>query len=348
MLRVHFTAQDLVRVRIATTADPLWETVNGFQLLRKREAATVFGQWRRLTGPRLSSASSRMLAPLLPAYGYFPDFLTPVLPGGPSLEAAIDAIASTPRRQLRHDLTVLATERRLPPWVSALAAGEVETLHRLGEAFRVCHREAVAPVWSRIRAHVDADRAARGQAFLAGGVEGVLRSLGPAFRWRPPVLEADYPVEQDLHLDGRGLLLQPSFFCWRMPVTFVDGALSPVLVYPVRPGPGWLEDVPGGAPRARDGARDGEAGGGLGPLIGRTRAALLDAVRGGCSTGDLARRLGVSASAVSQHVAVLREAGLLVSSRKAQHVLHTITPEGRALLRAPRRPVEALVPRPPV
>jgi len=57
--------------------------------------------------------------------------------------------------------------------------------------------------------------------------------LTPLFRWRWPVLEAPYPLDKDVHLAGRGLLLVPSYFCRRMPVTFADPGLPPVLVYPI-------------------------------------------------------------------------------------------------------------------
>ncbi len=50
-------------------------------------------------------------------------------------------------------------------------------------------------------------------------------------------------------------------------------------------------------------------------------------------------RLGISGAAVSQHTAVLRRAGLLVSVRRSKNVLHTITPTGRALIEGARASV---------
>jgi DNA-binding transcriptional ArsR family regulator len=55
-------------------------------------------------------------------------------------------------------------------------------------------------------------------------------------------------------------------------------------------------------------------------------------VNDGCSTGEVARRLHISAAAASQHTTVLRNAGLLVSRRDRNSVLHTLTPLGRAML----------------
>lgn len=330
MLRMHFTADDIARVRVAAAPDHLWEITNSFQVLISRDDMPAFADWRRLVGPRLGPAD-RLLTALLPSRGYSPDFLTPG-PGGPELESAVDTVLSTPRAVLRGDLAVLADSpsrrrRPLPAAVRALAGGEPEALRRLGSALHAYHRRALAPFLPHIRAQVDADRAARARAVMDGGTQGLLASFRPVLRWKPPVLEADYPVERELQLEGRGLVLQPSFFCSRIPVMLAAPSpdLTPVLVYPIQHTLGWA--------RQRSAAeRDAD----LGLLLGRTRAALLEDVVTGRTTGELARRLGISDAAVSQHTAVLRRAGLLLSVRHRRHVLHTITPAGLALLDRPR------------
>ena len=144
-------------------------------------------------------------------------------------------------------------------------------------------------------------------------------------RWRAPVLEADYPVDRDLHLDGRGLLLQPSYFCRGTPVVYRDPQLPPVLVYPVT-----HPRRPGRRASRRPLARPS--------FVGHTRSAVLQAIGDGCTTSELARRAGVSMASASQHACVLREAGLVPTLRHGSAVLHTLTPLGGALLgAAPQR-----------
>ncbi|WP_406482308.1 winged helix-turn-helix domain-containing protein [Streptomyces sp. NBC_01615] len=128
-------------------------------------------------------------------------------------------------------------------------------------------------------------------------------------------------MSRDIHLAGRGLLLVPSVFCWRTPVTLIDPLLPPVLVYPVSRETGWSAL-----------AAPADCHNALEALLGRTRAAALTALANGCTTGELARRIGVSAPTASQHAAVLRDASLIVSVRMRNRVLHTLTPLGRALL----------------
>ncbi|WP_409055725.1 ArsR/SmtB family transcription factor [Streptomyces sp. SYP-A7185] len=326
MLRVYFTAEDLARVRVASGPDFLWEISNSVQTLQRRDGARVFGQWRRWARPRLSD-SCRLLSPLLPPHGCSPDFLTPTHGAGETLHAAVDTLVRTPRPRLRTDLTRVAASRPLPGWTEALAQGDTDALRRLGRALHTYHLEALAPFWPRIHAQIDADRILRLHSLLDGGTDGLLAGLGPQLRWCPPVLEADYPVDQELRLDGRGLTLQPSFFCWPTPVTLADGELPPVLVYPIDHAADWT----GPASRPTPPGLPGE--GALGPLIGQTRAAVLKAARTGASTVELARLLAVTHPAISQHVKVLRAAGLLTTVRGAGRSLHVATAEGRALLR---------------
>lgn len=306
---------------MAARPDVLWETILSFHRLRERRRAQTFGEWRSETRVRLNG-ETRLLAALVPPRGYFPDFLTPP-EGGCGLDAGLEALRATPPARMHSELALAAAGRAampvLPGRLSALAEGRPEALARLVGALRSYHRAAIEPYWPHIQATVEADRVVRGRALLDGGAGELLDSLPPVLRWRPPVLEADYPVERELRLDGRGLLLQPSFFCRGNPVVYRDAALPPVLVYPA---------AHSSAPVFGD---TGDPS--LGRLVGHTRSAVLQAIRYGCTTSELARRAGVSLASASQHAAVLREAGLVVTLRHGNAVLHTVTPLGAALLR---------------
>lgn len=316
MLRIHMSGVDLSKVRMATRPDALWETILSFHRLRDRRGSKVFGEWRKETRPRLDG-EVHPLAAVIPPRGYFPDFLTPsqetAEPYG--IDAGMEALRDTPTRRIRAELALLSAERREAGRVPHRRVG---SLDRLIGALRSYHRAAIEPYWPHIQASVEADRAVRGRALLDGGAEELLASLPPTIRWRAPVLEADYPVDRELHLDGRGLLLQPSFFCRVTPVVLRDPRLPPVLVYPVthsrapvfaEPGP-WL-----------------------GRLLGHTRSTVLSVIGNGCTTSELARRAGVSLASASQHACVLREAGLIHTLRHGSSVLHTLTPLGGSLLR---------------
>ncbi|MGC3859736.1 ArsR/SmtB family transcription factor [Micromonospora chersina] len=331
MLKVIFSREDILRTRVAPAADPVWELVLSLHLLQGRGRDPLLTEWRRTVarGLRTDSAAERyrLLLALNPPRGYFPDFLTPYA-SKDGLEAGLEAVRGTPADMLRRDLTLLAEENTLPPSATALARGEPEVLHHLTDSMLRYQSLAVTPYWSRIQAAVEADRARRARALLDGGAEGLLASLRPSMRWDGEVLEVlDYPDSRELHLDGRGLLLVPSFFCARTPVALLDPSLPPVLVYPV-------DRLGGLMPEAGAGHADAAQREALAALLGRTRAGVLEAADEGCTTGEVARRLRISAAAASQHTTVLRNAGLLVSHRDRNTVLHTLTPLGRAVLDA--------------
>ncbi|MGW5667190.1 ArsR/SmtB family transcription factor [Micromonospora sp. NPDC003776] len=317
MLRIHFTAEDFGRVRVLSQPDPMWETVLSIFRLRDRGLPLVFHHWRRAAAQACSRDDLAMLSALVPG-GYFPDFLTPS-EGQLGLDAGIEALLSTPRSRFRAELGILASRHRLPSWAGQLAAGDREAVHRLADAIRGHFRCAVEPYWEQARAHVDADRARRSRAFLDGGGEGLLRSYLPMMRWSSPVLSVDVHHDQDLHLDGRGLLLVPSFISMNTPDFLHDRTLPQVLVYPVEHS--LAVSAAALAPRVS-----------LARLIGDTRTAVLESIGEGSSTGELARRVGVSAASISQHTAVLRSAGLIRTGRVGKTVLHTLTPLGNALL----------------
>ncbi|MEO3977962.1 helix-turn-helix domain-containing protein [Streptomyces sp. CAU 1734] len=277
--------------------------------------------WRgRLRGTLAPAARPLLL--LAPPRGYSPDFLTPA-EGVACAESGIEAILSVPRTRLRMDMATLGREQQLPSWARVLADGRPEALRGLGSALRQYHRQALRPHWRQIAATVDADRAARAGAFLAGGTDGLLASLHPAITWEPPVLRVRYPVDRDLHLQGRGLRLVPSFFCRGKPICLRDAELTPVLVYPVVRTLGALDQIaatPGTDTLAR--------------LLGRTRAATLCMIAGSeHTTGhEIARRLEISPASASEHATVLRDAGLIRSLRVRNTIRHALTPLGMELL----------------
>lgn len=319
VLRIWLDSEDLGRLRVARGPHALWETVLSLQALQTGERPALAG-WRERTLARLTTApllnAVRILRPLVPTRGYLPDFLTPP-DGGGSLSAGVAAVVRTRARRVARELELLAAEGHAPSAALRMADGR---LTGIGEALTLYHDGVLAPYAIRMQALVDADRALRARAMLDGGVEGLLDTLRPVIRRGGPLLlEADYPVDQDLCLDGRGLLLVPSVFCRHYPITLRDTSLPPTLVYPIG------RD---GDPEEDDGVDDA-----LDALMGGTRGKVLrylDEV--GCSTTELAGRLGISIASASQHASVLRRNGLVVSRRSGRTMLHRRTVLGEALI----------------
>ncbi|XUL85695.1 ArsR/SmtB family transcription factor [Streptomyces galilaeus] len=323
MLRIHFTSRDLQSIRVARQPHALWELVCGVCRLDSRQGALEFGHWRRSVRDRLAvdPRAGRALSPLrtlIPPVGYIPDFLTPSVTGG-GLAGGLDEVRATSRTRLTSELSRLAESRPLPSWVSTLDRPGTKALGALTRALELSCGTLLEPYWPRVQAAVGDDVDLRSRALLDGGTSALLNSLRPHARWHAPVLEVDYPVDRDLHLEGRGLLLVPSYFCWRRPTALADPTLGPVLVYPVAKQP--LEIV-------RE-SRDG-----LERLLGRTRTVVLAhlARHGARTTSEVASAANIALPSASYQLGVLRDGGLIASHRDGQFVRHSATPLGLRLL----------------
>ncbi|CBG68175.1 conserved hypothetical protein [Streptomyces scabiei 87.22] len=326
MLRFHFTPEDLTKVRVATEPHALWEIAVSLHRLQTREGRWAYAPWFRdarvaLRRAGLEQTVKSFLLPLFPRAGYFPDFLTPP-EGTQGLDAGLDAVLATPDTRVAGEVELLDRAVGAPAWTRRL--GERGMREQLVCALRAYHHAVIAPHEEHIQQRLHAERARHAHTLFHAGTGGMLDQLGPTVRWRSPVLEiAPYPDHRDVSLDGRGLLLIPSHFCWHAPIALADPGLPPVLLYP-------LHHLPA-TTRALDSPS-------LNALLGTTRAAILRAGATGCTTTEAAHRAGVTPTTASHHTAVLRDAGLINSHRHANTVLHTLTPLGAALLeRKPRQ-----------
>lgn len=320
MYRIHLTAQDMSRVRLLPTLGPMSEALQSLKVLRHERASLVFGGWRRHVYDAMGY-ELRGLSSLMPAAGPPLDLVSVAGPGR-SMAESVDAVLSADRASVRMELDYYVSRHHRTPDDLRDIVGDTDARARLLDRLSIYHQVAVEPMWSTITAHLDADSAGRARTILAGGVEALLSTLHPRVRWDAPVVQLLDCSDGDFHLDGRGLVLAPSFFR-RQPATLYDAAGNCVLSYPVSievDGSGAFWGI--GSPERT-----------LANLLGRTRALLLTAIGDGITgTGELALRAGTSAAAVSQHTKVLREAGLILTRRYGPSVRHTLTARGTALL----------------
>jgi DNA-binding transcriptional ArsR family regulator len=313
---------ELLGLRFARS--PLAETVGALRTLREPRRHAVHLPWLRSVDRDAVAGASALLAPLTPARGACPAFLTPVPPGPCTpIDDELDSVAATLPEVVRADLLWCAAHPLTRPEVRAalraMAADPGPTLRAVVAAQRTCWRHLVAPYWTRIDDLLGADIAHRTARLGADGVGAVLGSLHGDLTWEPDVLTVHRGHDGDHDLRGRGLVLMPAVFGWPMTIALTER--QPVLVYPAR-GVGTLDPPP----------RERGRGAALGALVGRSRARLLVLLDDEASGATLARRAGLGAPATSVHLAVLREAGLVTSRREGREVRYRRTALGRSLL----------------
>ena len=328
MIRLHFSATDLRRITLAPRPEALFETALSVRLLlgtpnRPPGSDAARARWRRAMNGTPADLAG-ILPDLVRQTPYLPDFL--LQPALPTFDDAVQSARSTPAAQLHQDLAPLIEPPRtphVPPHIAppaparlrALADGDLPARDAFAADLHRYHASAIASLWPQITATATADRALRAEMLLRGGVDALLTTLNPTWRWQPPTLHLPSARDTDIPLCGRGLLLLPSYFTVTPLVRYHPDEAT-VLLYPMH-----HPTEPASAPH--------EA---LTSLLGRTRAAVLAGLRSPATTTALAERTNISLAGASQHATVLRHAGLITTQRTGTTVLHTLTPLGHALL----------------
>jgi DNA-binding transcriptional ArsR family regulator len=293
-------------------------------MLQVADAPLQFGSWRRRMRRQLRQAGIGPLVELAPPAGYSPDFLTPTSFHS-EVDEAVNEVMSAPRAVVKHNVSLLVAQQPVGSCVRQLSEARSADLVQLGNLVRRYHQMAIEPYWDQLSGRVRADHQIRVGRLASGGLERLFTELHPAVRWRPPILEVSGFRPSEIWLRGRGLRLQPSYFCWGVPTKLRDSQLAQVLVYPIQDQSLPLEigTDPAVALRSNDAVT---------ALIGRTRASALQMAVEGSSTTRIAAQCGISPSSASYQTAILRDAGLLRTIRTGKSVTHLTTPLGLALL----------------
>jgi biotin operon repressor len=297
--RIRFTAEDLLQTRFVTRPAPLLELSLTIASVRRRDP--LFARMS-YAGPMTEFVRPNGTAPL---------FLDPMTVG---LADGLDRVLSTPRDYVRSELRLFPATA----WARRLYDFDQDAWRMLSQALTTAHAALVQPNWERRCLGLRGDVAWRGQIITEEGIKAALCTLVPGTQWRSGTLHVPAARDSDVELGGRGLVLYPCVG-WTGHVLFgdsPDGARC--MFYPaITPLP--LVDANGG-------------GDPIAELLGRTRAAVLQAATEPHTTAALARELGISAASASAHAKTLRAAGLLTSERAGKAVFHSASPLGHRLL----------------
>lgn len=324
--RVHFTAQDLARTRVAMTIGVAAETFESVRLLRDPGAAPALRRWKSSVRGRLGQQIAP-LAALMPGRGSLIDAMS-LMGDTASIDEAVDNLIAAPRALLRLELGHIEFHPAHRSWARHLMDGDKEARLQVAAALRACHTVTVAPFWSSVCSRLSQSRAAYAALMADGGVELLLTTLcGPSARWRAPVLEVAHAHDANIHLGGRGLVIAPTIFT-TPPVELLCPPLDPARA-PTLAVPHLTEAALDTTLREGTGKSSAQP---LGDLLGHTRAAVLRAAVGGSGTTELARRVNISPATASHHATVLRNARLITTRQTGKAVLHTVTSLGTDLL----------------
>jgi DNA-binding transcriptional ArsR family regulator len=317
MLVLRFGPGDLANVRFAIS--PLMELHRSVRALDDPGAQAIHLPWIAAARESTRDVDLDLLRTLQPRGTYSPDFIHPP-PRSPltELEDELAEMLTTPADEVRAEIGRLGSRKILRPFLEEPDAA----LSALADVIRGYWRRALEPHWERLRGLLRGDVLYRGRRLADGGARFLFADLHPEARFEQGELRVEKPWHAKLALDGRGLLLVPSAFTWPVISAITEPPWQPTLMYPAR-GVGLLWEPAETATPAS-----------LRALLGHRRAAVLAALDAPRPTSEVAQRLGLSAPSVSQHLGVLKAAGLVHASRVGRLVMYARTQRGDVLLGA--------------
>lgn len=314
MLRYLLTEDDVGAVRFGIS--PLSELALSLRAIQYPARFPLQLGWLRRTEAARARLDLRTLDGLINERMWTPDFLNP-RPESPltRIEDEFATLLATPSGAFRADL--IAVHGRVP---DVFAGATSPALRRIVRALRQLWETCFEPYWPRMRAVLEADIVYRGRQIAQAGVAAMLNGLSSRISYEHGVVSVQLsdPRDRTYPIDGNGLTLVPTLFTRRASAPVGEG--PPMIMYSAR-GQGALWE----AERIANPAA-------VAAVLGETRAHLLAALGDPASSTELGVRLGVTASAVNQHLRVLRDAGLLVRTRYGRSVLYLRSELGTALL----------------
>jgi len=322
-IRIHLSALDLSRTRFAFS--PLWETVMGYRALQDPSRFAIHLPWILEARDATRHLDLTAMNTLWPAKGYMPDFLTPPPHTPlPDFEAELHTLLETDPDTVRREVRLtFAPHGVVPASAQPFLDHPTEALERLVEGVHAFWTAALEPYWPRLRAMLESDVLLRARNLALGGFDALFRDLNPLVRFGDGVLELDNSLcegEGEVYPGGRGLLLMPSAFVWPRWNSITGEGWQPTLAYTPRGVANlWSSQPP-------------QTGQALELLLGRSRAEVLLSLEPPSSTLEIAHRLKLAPGGVSEHLTLLRQAGLVETHRSGRFVIYRLSPTGTALL----------------
>jgi len=259
------------------------------------------------------SLGSGKLVPLINrAHPDAPAFLPLAIAGdgaaSPTFEQELDQLRATPPHLLGYRLaTTPVRTDEADRLIRGLRNQEDASLRAVVDGLLALYRATLMPDWPAIAERLQRDVSMRRSQIQQHGTLPMLTNLHSDITWRPRTAPGG---------PGRGLILAPCLFGQQRAHGGPGADGTQVVIYPTAD-----LDEPYTAPEDH-----------LAALLGAGRAAVLRSLRVPASTSGLARRLGISAPMASHHATLLRNAGLVSTTREGKSVRHELTVVGRQLV----------------
>jgi len=313
---LRFSSEALSACRFAIS--PLNETMSAVRQLAAAPGNGYHAPWMRAIEPALERLDITPLALLSPRRTYGPDFLSPApRTASTTFAAELATVRATPAARVRREIDRCLSERfgsTAPPSAHPLLRRGQAARELCADALQAAWDALVEPWWPQIHQTLEADIAYRSRLVADAGLTAALTDLHPRLTWTGHTLHVDIRSRQQLQVGLEGIVLVPSAF-GSLGVSYEPPSIS----YTAR-GIAALWAGPAASPEP------------LARLLGARRADILLNLDVPASTTGLAARCHLPLSSISEHLAVLRAAGLVSTHRTGRRLQHARTPLGAALV----------------
>ncbi|MFI7030388.1 DUF5937 family protein [Microbispora rosea] len=297
---------------------PIHEVVSLARLLTEPQRHPMFHPWLRRRRHRLSGLDLTALTVFMADGAYRPDFLDPSpMSSEPTFDEGMDALLSTPADQVYAELADAAAGREAETG-RRLLGDPARTRGEAADAVRRLWKAAVEPEWPSMRQALRAEMLDRALQVNREGLRTVLPRLHPSAACEGDTITVESAVDIAVDCPG-GLILVPSLFITDRVQCTTSHHWAPAIYYPASGRYLWAAPP---TPRSLD------------RLVGTTRSRILAALTTPLQTSVVAGLVSVTAPTASEHLAILRDAGLIDSTRAGRTATHELTEAGRALLEA--------------
>jgi DNA-binding transcriptional ArsR family regulator len=321
MIAIHIQPEDIVQIRFAYS--PLIELVKSYRVLQLPELHGRYQAWVDAATVALGGTQFPHMDAVM-TLNYCAQFLMPT-PLEPVRDFA-DEIASLgmiSAALIRQEMLAVLAVNPLTPVRQSFLDGPRAALECLiGELIAYWER-TLAIYWRRMIPILENDILHQAKSLALNGAAVTLDQLAQNVAFDGGMLRIDRPnnraLSGEIGLNGNGIQLVPSIF--KDTSNFHGYPHKRAMVMYSARGGGLLEP---------DGEQEGQES--LRLLVGEGKARILLALEIPLHTQELAQRLGVTASAISQHLGRLQESGMVEAHRSGYYVYYRLSHRGQKLL----------------
>jgi DNA-binding transcriptional ArsR family regulator len=317
------TYNDLNQFRLAFS--PLIELSISYSMYKNGKFHGLYREWVAEVNNALHDIHYPMLDALVGDGKYIPDFLTPTpVYVETDIEVGFAEIANTPPHLVQEHIQALIDKYGMNEIRHYALVNPQAALEQVIVEMRDYWQRTMAHHWTRLLAVLENDVLYRSRFLAVQGAKSMFESIGHGVIYEPNQLTITYPLVPNkpsvgFSLQERGVQVVPSVFAGNKTYHQYDEHWEQMLIYPARGAGIWYSEN----------IKPLEA---LELTLGVPKARMLYLLQNPLNTGELAHRMVLTASAVSQQLKNLHQAGLVESFRHGKLVFYRLTERGEKLL----------------